>query len=178
MLRCLCKFLIASFFLLGCVEHTARPESDRQVELATLLQRVNPQASSKETMHLSHNIFTKTVQLVKTFEMTSPPQFHNFLVNVGLKEKGLCYHWSDALYVHFVQSRAYLSFEFHLVGANVGSYWTEHNSMVVVGRGMKVEEGVLIDPWRDAGKLYFSKLKDDDAYQWKHRADRGCQSKR
>jgi len=178
MLRCFFKLLIISFFLLGCTVHTPSVKDDEIVALATLLHTVNPQASHHETMQLSQDILTKTAQLAKTFEMTSPPQFHNFLVNVGLKEKGLCYHWSDALYVHFVQSRAYPSFEFHLVGANIGSYWTEHNSMVVVGRGMKVEEGVIIDPWRDAGKLYFSKLKEDSAYEWKHRADRGCQSKR
>ncbi len=172
--RYLFKFLIASFFLLGCVEYTPRVESDRQVELATLLQTLNPQASTKETMQLSHDIFTKTAALAKKFDMTSPPQYHNFLVNIGLKEKGLCYQWADALYLHFTKRTNYPSFEFHLVGANIGSYWTEHNSLVVVGRGMKVEEGVIIDPWRDAGKLYFSKLKEDSAYQWKHRPNRGC----
>ena len=107
--------------------------------------------------------------------MTSPPQYHNFLVNIGLKEKGLCYHWADALYLHFMKSD-YPSFEFHLVGANIGEYWTEHNSLVIVGKGKPITSGIIIDPWRNAGKLYFSKVKDDSSYSWMHRPSRGCQN--
>jgi len=60
------------------------------------------------------------------------------------------------------------------MGANIGEYWTEHNVMVVVAKGMPVEEGIVIDPWRDASRLYFSKVKEDTKYVWKHRASRGC----
>ena len=122
---------------------------------------------------LSRDIFHKTQELTKEFELTSPPLFHNFLVNTGLREKGLCYQWSDALYA-YLSARDYPSFEFHLFGANIGEYFSEHNALVVVAKDHAAQEGIIIDPWRNSGELYFSKVEDDREYQWKHRAIRGC----
>ena len=124
-------------------------------------------------MHLSQDIFHETQKLTKEFELTSPPLFHNSLVNLGIREKGLCYHWSDALYAHFLQKK-YPHFEFHLVGADIGEYFSEHNALVVVGKGGSIQNGILIDPWRNSGKLYFTKVVEDKKYQWEHREERGC----
>jgi hypothetical protein len=161
----------------GCVDNTPTLKEDNSMKLSTLLYTLAPQTTKSESIELSHDIFSKTAQLTKAFEMTSPPQYHNFLVNIGIKEKGLCYHWSDALYLHFMKSENYPSFEFHLVGANIGKYWTEHNSLVIVGKGKPIKSGVIIDPWRNAGELYFSKVKDDRGYRWIHRPSRGCSKK-
>jgi len=145
----------------------------KMTQLSLLLQSLDSSITQKEAMHLSQDIFHKTQQLTKEFELISPPKFHNFLVTVGIREKGLCYHWSDALYAYLSQNK-YANFEFHLVGANIGEYFFEHNALVVVEKGGKVKEGIIIDPWRDSGKLYFSKVKDDLAYTWTHRPERGC----
>ncbi len=152
--------------------------SENQItKLATLIQTLDAHASQKESLRLSRDIFQKTAALSKAFKLTSPPLWHNTLVNVGLREKGLCYHWSDALYAHLTV-QGYTGFEFHLVGANIGEYFGEHNALVVISKDGKVENGVLIDPWRDSGKLYFSKLKEDKKYKWSHRLDRGCKPTR
>ncbi len=142
-------------------------------ELSQLFQSMDNTITQSEAMRLSKDIFHKTEQLTEEFEMTYPPQFHNFLVTVGVREKGLCYHWSDALYLYF-SKKHYPSFEFHLIGANVGEYFFEHNALVVVAKGGKIEEGIVIDPWRDSGELYFSKVKNDPDYTWIHRPIRGC----
>ena len=168
------SLLLVGFFLVGCVENSPKVEENNIVKLSQLLHTQSAYAISTETMQLSRDIFSKTAKLTKEFQMTSPPQYHNFLVNIGMKEKGLCYHWSDALYLHFMQSD-YPSFEFHLAVSNKGEYWSEHNSLVIVGKGKPIESGIVIDPWRYAGKLYFSKLKDDKQYHWIHRPTRGCQ---
>jgi len=173
MLRHFFKLFIVTFLFVGCVNHTPIAEEDNVVKLSKLLHTLTPHEPSSETMQLSRDIFAKTAKLTREFEMTSPPQYHNFLVNVGIKEKGLCYHWSDALYSYFT-TQSYPSFEFHLVGANIGEYWSEHNSLVIVAKGMLIEEGMIIDPWRKGGKLYFSKVKDDKKYIWQHRPSRGC----
>lgn len=139
-----------------------------------LLQSLDEGISQDEAIALSKDIFHQTQKLTKEFELTSPPLWHNFLVNVGMREKGLCYHWSDALYVYLSQKN-HASFEFHLMGADIGKYFLEHNVLVVVAKDGKVEDGVIIDPWRDSGNLYFSKVNEDTKYLWKHRENRGCQ---
>ncbi|UPT77266.1 hypothetical protein MN086_09420 [Sulfurovum sp. XGS-02] len=142
-------------------------------DLSLLLQSMDSTIPQHEAMQLSKDVFHKTAQLTEAFEMTYPPQFHNFLVTVGIREKGLCYHWSDALYL-YLSKKHYDSFEFHLIGANVGEYFFEHNALVVVAKGGKIKEGIIIDPWRESGKLYFSKVEDDPDYVWIHRPVRGC----
>ncbi len=167
------KLLFLFFFLVGCVSTVPlTPQNDIR-QLSTLLQSLDENVSQTEAMKLSKDIFHKTQLLSKEFELTSPPLWHNFLVNVGIREKGLCYHWSDALYVS-LSTKKYISFDFHLMGADIGKYFLEHNALVVVAKGGKVEDGIIIDPWRDSGKVYFSKVSEDTKYKWIHRIDRGC----
>jgi len=167
------KFLLLAFLMAGCVVTPSSVPQAEVTRLSFLLQSLGNNITDSEAKQLSQDIFHKTKALTKEFELTSPPVFHNFLVNVGLREKGLCYHWSDALYAYLSQ-KGYASFEFHLVGANIGEYFYEHNALVVVAKGGEIQQGIIIDPWRDSGKLYFSTVKSDVAYRWKHRPARGC----
>ena len=167
------KLLLLSFLLVGCVVISPVVSKTHITQLSQLLQSLDKNVPSGEATILSEDIFYKTAMLTEEFQLTSPSWFHNVLVNVGLREKGLCYHWSDALYVHLLQKR-YPHFEFHLVGANIGEYFFEHNALVLVAKGGSIKNGILIDPWRDSGKLYFSRISDDAEYQWKHREERGC----
>ena len=167
------KFLILSFLLVGCtVTPTQVPQS--QIDrLSNLLQTLDRHIPKQESKKLSRDIFSKTQQLTQAFELTSPPLWHNFLVNIGIRKKGLCFHWSDALYLHLKKGH-YRDYAFHLVGANIGGYFSEHNALVIIGKGGNIENGIIIDPWRNSGKLYFSKVKNDTKYRWSHRKDRGC----
>ena len=146
---------------------------NRVEELSRLLRSLNNSIPPTEAELLSHEIFKETAKLTKKFKPVSEPHFNNFLINVGIKDKGLCYQWSDALYIHFADKN-YHDFEFHLLVANKGEYFYEHNVLVVVAKGEKVMDGVIIDPWREPGKLYFSKVSEDKKYEWKHREKRGC----
>ncbi len=167
------KYLFIAFFLVGCVVTSPSPSESKTRELSKLLQTLDRSIPVEASLQLSHDIFNETAKLTKEFELTSPPWFHNFLVNVGVRKKGLCYHWSDALYVHFLEKNDPY-FEFHLVGAHIGEYFFEHNALVAVAKNGKVLEGVLVDPWRDSGTLYFSKVNKDKKYKWVHRSSRGC----
>lgn len=167
------RLLLLSFLLVGCVVTEPSVSETKINQLSTLFQELDRHIPQEEAMYLSQDIFHETQKLTREFELTSPPLYHNFLVNVGLREKGLCYHWSDALYLS-LSHKKYPSFEFHLMGSNIGEYFSEHNVLVVVAKGGSVSHGIIIDPWRDSGKLYFSKVSKDTKYQWKHRANRGC----
>ena len=167
------KTLVLLFLLVGCAD-TVTPLTQTEVSrLATLFRTLDTTITQEKALKLSQDIFWKTEDLRKEFNRTSNPLWHNFLVNTGMRNKGLCYHWSDALYM-YLSSKDYASFEFHLMGANIGEYWSEHNVLMVVGKDSKMQEGIIIDPWRDSEKLYFSKGKDDTDYVWKHRM-RACQ---
>jgi len=171
MYKLLFKYCVPLLFLVGCTAKIPPLKEENITSLATLLYSLDTTGEYREAKQLSKDIFLQTEQLAHAFKLTSPPQYHNFLVTIGLREKGLCYHWSDALY-SYLSRQKYNTFIFHLVGANIGNYWTEHNAVVVTVKGMNIDEGILLDPWRNSGKLYFSRVKDDKKYHWIDRPDR------
>jgi len=164
--------LLSTILLVGCsVKSPSVPSSDVD-KLYRLILTTSNNIPPTEARRLSYDIFQKTAKLTEEFEIVSPPLWHNFLVNTGVRKKGLCYHWSDALFLH-LKSQSYPSFEFHLVGANIGEYWSEHNAIVILPKGSKsIEDSIIIDPWRGSGKLYFSIVREDKKYKWSFRKDR------
>jgi hypothetical protein len=172
-------FLFSLFLLLslqGCSVKPYVPSKSEELRLAIKLHHLSSQASQEEVATISHHIYKTIAKLTQQFALTSPPVYHNFLVNVGLKEEGLCYHWSDALYVEMQKSDS-PSFSFHLVGANIGSYWREHNAVVVTAKGANLKEGLILDAWRNSGKLFVIALQQDH-YHWVHRKQRCLALKR
>jgi len=170
MYKYLLKLLLV-FFLVSCSIDTPSVSIAHTTKLAALLETLNVHISSEESLRLSTEIFQEVASLRKKFQPVAEPHINNFLINVGLKEKGLCYQWSDALYHHF-KHKNYKYFEFHLLVANKGEYFFEHNVFVVVAKKGSVMQGVIIDPWRDSKNVYFSKIKEDKAYQWEQRKER------
>jgi len=172
MYKYLLSILISVLFT-ACTPPAPQVKQNSIRELSFLLQSLDQHIPFKEAERLSVDIFQQTEKLRKKFDPVSEPHFNNFLINTGLKEQGLCYEWSDALYTYF-RKQHYLDFEFHLLVSNKGEYFFEHNVLVVVARNGKVMEGVIIDPWRAPGSLYYSTVKADVKYRWHHRAKRGC----
>jgi len=175
MSRSLYSLLLWGWVLLGCA---SAPYSHSSIEtsrekLTHLLRELSPKAPREEVYRLAHDVVRRSEALNRKFERTDSPWVHNFLVNVGLKSEGLCYHFSDGLYTYLRQGD-YPHFTFHLVGANIGEYWREHNALVITAKGGDVYEGIVVDPWRKTGGVFVSKLKDDKAYAWRHRPLRGC----
>jgi hypothetical protein len=172
MLKLYFKLVLLVLLLVGCTVAPVQVSETKVKELSKLLHGLDATISKKESLRLSKDIFQKTIALARDFKLTSPPLWHNTLVNIGLRKKGLCYHWEDALYVH-LKLGDYIDFEFHFFVADMGTYF-EHNALGVTAKGKDVKESIILDGWRDSGRLYFSKIKKDSRYVWSHRFQRGC----
>jgi hypothetical protein len=46
-----------------------------------------------------------------------------------------------------------------------GSELREHNSVVITATGQAFENGMVLDPWRNSGNLYWDLIKMD-TYPW------------
>jgi len=167
------KYLLSLFILLFFSACTSSPEvrQNKPAGLTALLYSLDADISLEEAEKLSKEIIFEIDKLRQKFDPVSEPHVNNFLINVGVKKQGLCYEWSDALYMHF-KHKQYPHFSFHLLVADKGEYFFEHNVMVVTAKEGKVMDGVIIDPWRKPGSLYFSKVQDDQGYDWKWRKER------
>ncbi len=159
--------------LAGCQNAPVQVPQRTQIRIVQALESLGGDVPREETLRLANDIVARTDMLNKEFARTDDPKVHNFLVKIGVKQKGLCYHYSDGLYLYLIR-RHYPHYAFHLLGAHIGSYWQEHNALAVTLKGHKPLEGIVIDAWRKTGDIFVSKVADDRRYRWVHRTDRGC----
>jgi len=173
-MRILCFSLLLLCFG-GCTQVPMKSPRTEEAKLVHALDGLKSHASAKETRRLAYDIVWRSAVLNQEFDRTTPPKFHNFLVNIGFKKRGLCYHFSDGLYRYLKARKShYPHFDFHLIGAHIGSYWLEHNALAVTRKGGRVLEGIVVDAWRQTGTVFVSPIGEDRAYRWVHRPNREC----
>jgi hypothetical protein len=105
--------------------------------------------------------------LAREYELVRPAILHNVLVRIGFKNRGLCHHWTLDL-MKQLELLKLKSYQLFWGVAHRGSELREHNSVVVAGKGQRFEDGIVLDPWRNSGELYWTPVKND-RYPWKER---------
>ena len=160
------SIIFVAIFFVGCAHQPQLPKQSHLLEKELL--SMNADISEAEANKLSKEMTAFSLKLKQQYDLVSPPLFHNFLVNIGVKKRGLCWQFAYDMLKH-VKTLHLQSFDYYIGGANINDYWQEHNTLVVTCKGCRFEDGVLLDPWRNSGILYFSKLKNDKNYSWKQR---------
>jgi hypothetical protein len=92
-----------------------------------------------------------------------PPSLQNFLVNLGIRKRGLCFQWAEDLLVR-LDALKLTTLELHWAEAWVEN-WREHNCVVVTAKGQPFRQGIILDCWRHSGRLFWSALASDH-YPW------------
>lgn len=163
-------FLVPLFFLACSTVQGPVLEKKRQEALSLLLLNLSFYVDKNEAQQLATIALEYSQQLAINYDLATPPLYHNFLVNIGAKKRGLCWHFAyDMLERSLVQKLQ--SFDYYIGGANINEYWSEHNTLVVTCKGCRFDEGIVLDPWRNSGTLFYAKLKDDKQYVWVQRGD-------
>jgi len=82
---------------------------------------------------------------------------HNTLVNLGVKPRGLCTHWTMDLLTR-LQQEEFQSLDLHWGIANYDSlFLIEHSTVVISARGDLLQQGLVLDPWRYGGHLFWQR---------------------
>ena len=105
------------------------------------------------------------------YEITDSPLVHNFLVNIGAKPRGLCVDWTHDLLVRLQQER-FRSLQLHWGVANYDSaFRIEHSTVIISARNQPLQQGLVLDPWRHSGQLFWAKTLQDPEYHWRLHAE-------
>jgi len=159
-----CFLLI--FLFIGCTKQPNQPLHVNHLE--KLILSLDENISHNEAQILSKEMSHFASDLKDEYKLVTPPLYHNFLVNIGIKKRGLCWHFAYDMLAHALKLNL-KSFDYYIGGANINDYWEEHNTLVVTCKGCKFSQGIVLDPWRNSGDLYYSKLSDDIKYSWMQR---------
>ena len=155
----LIPFFLLAFFLSACGNQPAINSDSLAIQIQTLDKRLD----TKQAQLISKNVLTVSKEIKEEFDPLPFPWFNNFLVNIGLKEKGLCWEYRDALLLKLKPKVAPLTLL--PVVANIDKL-NEHNAVVIASKDTKFQDTLLVDLWRKSGELYIIKVGDDRKYKW------------
>jgi hypothetical protein len=143
----------------GCVTSGVRQPAD----LAARLAGLGPQVEAGETKLLAETACAASLDLARQYRVVRPAGLQNILVNLGIKDRGLCYHWAEDLEAR-LRALPISTLELHRAVARRATR-REHNALVVTAKGGRFECGIVLDAWRDCGRLYWVEVSRDK-YPW------------
>lgn len=127
------------------------------------LAALAPSVRADEAHALAERAQQSARELALEYRVVRPPLWHNTLVNLGFKKRGLCYHWAEDLTAR-IGTLTLTSLQLRWGMARVGT-WREHNCVVVTARNQPFKQGIVLDAWRTSGRLYWVRVAED-RYPW------------
>jgi hypothetical protein len=134
----------------------ARALRNQILDLSPIIQR-------DEAERVAQCAYATAKELRKNYGVIGPPLFHNFLVNTGIRKRGLCFQWAEDLLAR-LDALKLKTLELHWGEARAGTL-REHNCVVVTAKDQPFSSGIILDCWRHSGHLYWS-LLGRDHYPW------------
>ena len=139
--------------------------SDQVLRLKKDLESLSNDLDAKEAFLIANTAIRFSMVLANQYELVRPPLLHNHLVNAGTKKRGICFHWTQDL-IKRLRELDQKSFDFHC-GIAYADSWLRitHSSVIISAKGKAFEDGIVLDPWRNSGRLYWISVKKD-RYPW------------
>ena len=134
-------------------------------QLEQVLLALGETVHKTEAMKVAETAVRESAVLAEEYQLVRPAIAHNLLVVMGLRDRGLCYHWTEDL-MKRLQALDLKSLQLHWGVAYRGSELREHNCVVVTAKGQSFFKGILLDPWRNSGNLFWAQVSKD-SYPWK-----------
>ncbi|RMD91262.1 MAG: hypothetical protein D6811_09355 [Alphaproteobacteria bacterium] len=159
----------------GCATRPPGPppmaSRDEVQALAEALKGLGDAVDPAEAERLAEIAYEHTHELAIQYQIEDPPLIHNMKVNMGLKPRGLCKDWADDMETRLRQED-FQSLSLHRAIANHDkAFRIEHSTVIVSARGADMYEGIVIDPWRLGGVLWWGKVTEDPDYDWAPREE-------
>ena len=153
------------FALLLLVDAAAARDERSIKDLRNALVALAPDVDPGEAELTSVTAHTTARSLKGKYRVVLNPEFQCFLINIGLRQRGYCGHWTRDI------GERLKDLKFRTLALHWGAYKPgttgESNCLIITARNQPFQDGIVIDGWRRAGRLYWAKVAKDDEYQWK-----------
>lgn len=156
--------LFSALLASACVNTgTPAQRNARAGSLATDLASLSKSVRPDEAALLARTAVEQSARLAAEFRPMHVAWLNNNLVNSGVLDRGLCWHWRDDLFPHLFTLNL-RTLDLHLASARRGTS-LEHNAIVVTPSAGRFEDGIVLDPWRGGGVLAWKRVAED-RYPW------------
>ncbi len=162
--------LLAILFLGACGKYSAggppTPTNQQITELTQAIQALGPDVDPEEARRAAQVAFTYPLQLAREYQVSDPAIIHNIKVNQGLRPRGLCWHWAQDMETRLAQED-FQTLDLHrAIGNSEKALRIDHSTVVISAKGDGMYDGLVLDPWRWGGTLFWGDPKLDKKYEW------------
>lgn len=160
---------LAASMIAGC---TPVPEVDQSShdQLAREIRDLGPGVDPEEAERAARIAFRYSRQLKQEYRVTDPPLVHNAKVHKGLRERGLCNDWAEDMNRR-LREENFRTLSMHWAISPPTPFRIIHHTAIISRRGDSMYDGVVLDPWRYGGALYWSRTRADKRYNWRPRME-------
>jgi len=151
-------------FALLVLVSPAKARDERSIkDLSKALAGLAADVDPAEAELLSVTAHTKARSLAREYRVALNPEFTVFLVNVGLRKRGWCGHWAQDIGARLKELKL-KTLVLHW-GVAFDHTSSENNCLVVTARNEPFQDGIILDGWRRAGRLFWCPVVKDDEYE-------------
>jgi len=125
---------------------------------------LGPDVDPDEAELISETSHHTARRLQKEWRVAPVSIFQNFLIHIGARDRGFCFHWAHDIGLE-LRKIPLKTLVLHWAEAYPGNH-LEHNVVVVTAVGQPFGTGYIIDGWRAAGRLLWWPVSKDE-YPWK-----------
>lgn len=134
--------------------------------LAAEIRAMGENVDPEEAERAARIAYQHTRELAIQYQIVDPPLVHNTKVNMGLKPRGLCWHWAEDMEKR-LKAENFETLVLYRAIANADNEWRiDHSTAIISARGEGMFEGIILDPWREGGYLFWDEVVDDTRYEW------------
>ena len=132
-------------------------------DLSKALAALGPEVRPGEAELLSVTAHTTSRSLAREYRIVLNPEFQNFLINIGLRRRGYCAHFARDIGTR-LKTLKLKTLVLHWGAAFAGTSG-EDNCLVVTARNQPFQDGIILDGWRRAGRLFWCAVREDHEYE-------------
>jgi hypothetical protein len=131
-------------------------------KLRDALVALAPDVDSGEAELVSVMAHTTSRSLAREYRVVWCAGVQNILINTGRRQRGFCGHYTRDIGERLRELKV-KTLVLHWGAAFAGTM-DENNGLVVTAINQPFENGILMDGWRNGGRLFWCALKEDSAY--------------
>lgn len=146
------------------------PEQGGVAALSAEILRLAPGIDPQEARRAAEISYSYSQRLKREWRVTDPPLTHNNKVHRGEREKGLCNDWAQAM-TRRLNAEGFRTLQIHWATSPPKPLRIIHHSAVISASGDAMHEGIILDPWRYGGDLYWARVAEDTRYNWRPRSE-------
>lgn len=150
----------------ACAGPVPEQAPDEVARLARGIMALSPRIDPEEARRAADIAVTYPKVLREQYQVEDPPLRHNMKVNAGVKPRGLCWHWAQDMQTRLAREN-FATLSLHRAIANAHTrLLIDHSTVIISAKGDGMAQGMVLDPWRFGGVLYWAPTLEDEKYDW------------